>query len=270
MMLESIVNSIVRDNSLSLEERITRVFSVRQEQMEQEKELQAPKDIVMYSALMRMIKTEDHDRNFILEFMQLAVLLAEAYLDTKDFVPVAVVAEDALEEMRSRDISFQILNQVIPRFLRALEKTVYNHAYYEMLLLFLSSAPSQELSSDNFKAHLTKMLNLRYLLEDSRKYDALYRKLLPAAREALGEPKIKEIKADPALSYLKVDPVEYTLLWESIYYDVEDELDILLEGFPRGMGFCFKYWQTKEDLLEHKYGIRWKSPAMMNPGVMFD
>ncbi|WP_294456636.1 hypothetical protein [uncultured Bacteroides sp.] len=43
-----------------------------------------------------------------------------------------------------------------------------------------------------------------------------------------------------------------------------------MEGHPRGMGFCFAYWNTKAQVLKADYGIEWRSPAIMNPHVMFD
>ncbi len=35
------------------------------------------------------------------------------------------------------------------------------------------------------------------------------------------------------------------------------------------MGLCFMYWSAMEKILA-KYGINWKSPTVMNPGVLFD
>ena len=69
--------------------------------------------------------------------------------------------------------------------------------------------------------------------------------------------------------HLLFDPVERTARWEEIWFDVEEECERLLEGHPRGMGFCFGYWAAKHGVLQ-KYGIDWTSPHMMNPRVMFD
>lgn len=68
---------------------------------------------------------------------------------------------------------------------------------------------------------------------------------------------------------LKFDPVERTREWEDCIYDVEKKCDKILEGESRGMGFCHSYWSTKKAVLA-KYGIRWNSPSVMNPRVMFD
>ena len=68
---------------------------------------------------------------------------------------------------------------------------------------------------------------------------------------------------------LKFDPVERSEKWEKVIYDVELECAEILKDEPRGMGFCFSYWSTKAAVLA-KHGITWKSPSVMNPGVMFD
>lgn len=68
---------------------------------------------------------------------------------------------------------------------------------------------------------------------------------------------------------LKFDPIERTQEWEDIIYKVEKECAEILKDEPTGMGFCFSYWSTKRSVLQ-KYGICWKSPSIMNPGVIFD
>ena len=72
------------------------------------------------------------------------------------------------------------------------------------------------------------------------------------------------------MSPLKYDPIEDTAVYKAVIKDVEKELDELLKDKPRGMGFCHIYWYEKKRILKEKYGINWKSPAVMNPRVMFD
>lgn len=69
--------------------------------------------------------------------------------------------------------------------------------------------------------------------------------------------------------HLKFDPVERSQEWEEVIYLVEKECDEILKDEPRGMGFCFMYWSAMGKVLA-KYGINWKSPVVMNPGVLFD
>lgn len=70
--------------------------------------------------------------------------------------------------------------------------------------------------------------------------------------------------------HLRHDPVEWTAGYEKVIDEAERKVDSYLEGHPRGMGFCFEYWSTKARVLQEDYGIVWRSPAQMNPGVMFD
>lgn len=69
--------------------------------------------------------------------------------------------------------------------------------------------------------------------------------------------------------HLKFDPVERTQKYEAVIADVEKEVAQKLRSTRRGMGFCFAYWSAKGEALA-KRGIEWNSPALMNPGVMFD
>lgn len=69
--------------------------------------------------------------------------------------------------------------------------------------------------------------------------------------------------------YLKYDPIEDTRKYKSIVWLVELELMIRFLLVPRRMGFCFMYWRRKQIIL-HRYGIEWRTPAQMNPHVRFD
>lgn len=70
--------------------------------------------------------------------------------------------------------------------------------------------------------------------------------------------------------HLKYDPVEWSAGYESIIDEAEKKIDARLEDFPRGMGFCFAYWHEKQSVLYEDYGIEWRTPSQMNPGVIFD
>ncbi|MBQ4585894.1 MAG: hypothetical protein IJA82_06770 [Clostridia bacterium] len=68
---------------------------------------------------------------------------------------------------------------------------------------------------------------------------------------------------------MNFDPVELT----KEYLAIKDELEALVlkkVGKRRGLGYCHLYWATKKRILKEKYGIDWKSPAELNPGVLFD
>ena len=69
--------------------------------------------------------------------------------------------------------------------------------------------------------------------------------------------------------HLNFDPIRRTPLWEENYCRWEEECERRLGDFPRGMGSCFTYWHTFAEVLRED-GVEWKSPSLMNPGVMFD
>lgn len=68
---------------------------------------------------------------------------------------------------------------------------------------------------------------------------------------------------------LKFDPVERSERMEEIIESVERECAEATADVPRAMGYCFAYWSAKRNILR-TYGIKWRSPHEMNPGVIFD
>ena len=70
--------------------------------------------------------------------------------------------------------------------------------------------------------------------------------------------------------HIKNDPVEWSAGYENIIDEADKKIDTMLSGYPKGMGYCNAYWHAKTAVLAEDYGIRWKSPSLLNPGVMFD
>ncbi len=68
---------------------------------------------------------------------------------------------------------------------------------------------------------------------------------------------------------LKHDPVEDTPAYQAIRDELEEKI-VAKIGKNRGLGYCHLYWHTKKEILEKDYGIIWRSPAVMNPRVLFD
>lgn len=66
---------------------------------------------------------------------------------------------------------------------------------------------------------------------------------------------------------LKNDPVEMSEEYLAVIDEVEEKIAKNRTLF--GMGACHEIWALKEQYLLEK-GIIWKSPHMLNPGVMFD
>ena len=52
------------------------------------------------------------------------------------------------------------------------------------------------------------------------------------------------------------------------YLAVIDKVEEKIEK-TKQMNFCLEYWNLKAQFL-FEYGILWRSPTQLNPGVMFD
>ena len=66
---------------------------------------------------------------------------------------------------------------------------------------------------------------------------------------------------------LKNDPIEMSEEYLNVIDEVEEK--IAKNRTIYGMGSCHEVWALKEQYLLEK-GIIWRSPARLNPGVMFD
>ena len=69
---------------------------------------------------------------------------------------------------------------------------------------------------------------------------------------------------------MQTDPVEWSAEYERVIDEADAKIYGMLEEHPRGMGFCHAYWSAKACVLREDYGIEWRSPSAMNPGVLFD
>ncbi len=65
------------------------------------------------------------------------------------------------------------------------------------------------------------------------------------------------------------DPVEKTPEYLAIRYELEEKIDEALEHERGYYDFCKEYWMAKRMILRSDYGIRWKSPAALNPNEEF-
>ena len=86
--------------------------------------------------------------------------------------------------------------------------------------------------------------------------------------ELLSESEMAEIY-NKAMSdkHLKADSVEASQKFLDIIDEADRYADEHLEY--RGRGSCHKLWRFKKDFLA-KHGVKWKTPAEMNPDVRFD
>lgn len=71
---------------------------------------------------------------------------------------------------------------------------------------------------------------------------------------------------------MKTDPIEKDPKYVSIFNSIDDEVEVDLKNHPLKdqMGFCHIFWDRKQELLKTKYGIKWRTPAEMNPDILFD
>ena len=73
-------------------------------------------------------------------------------------------------------------------------------------------------------------------------------------------------------SGLYYDPVEDDPQYADVFRKINDEVNEALAEHPKkgSMGFVHIIWEMKKQILKQKYGVNWKTPAELNPQVMFD
>lgn len=269
--IRHLIEKITFDRSKSIEERIDEVFDMRQHLDVKDDKERLRNDVDYYDCMIRMIEKEDTERGEDLARLQLYALLAETYVELEDYRPIYKLAQEVLEMIRHEDVAWEAMSETLPRIIDAVSETVYHHAEYELLLIYILMAFKTGNLTDEFKGRVRKWMKLHLLLEESDWLDfRLTKELERAMADMFTQTELFKIMLDPKIGHLRTDPVEYSWEWEKIYYDVEAELDRRLANVPRQMGFCFQYWAMKRELLMEKYGIDWRSPSQMNPRVMFD
>ena len=269
--IRNLIEKITFDQSKTIDERIDDVFNMREQLEVKDDRERLRNDVDYYDCLIRMIEDEDTERVEDLARLQLYALLAETYVELEDFRPMHKLAREVLEMIRHEDVAWEAMAETLPRIIDAVAETVYHHAEYELLLIYILMAFKTGNLNDEFKGRVRKWMKLHLLLEESDWLDfRLTKELERAMADMFTQTELFKIMLDPKIGHLRTDPVEYTWEWEKIYYDVEDELDRRLANVSRQMGFCFQYWAMKRELLMEKYGIDWRSPSQMNPRVMFD
>lgn len=113
------------------------------------------------------------------------------------------------------------------------------------------------------------LLRLQVLQMLNRAHDeleadiAFYRSNIAAADSG----KLEDVKQT---TMLKHDPVEWTARWEEVIDEADKIVEARLVDHPRGMGYCHAYWPERVEVLMSKFGVEWRSPARMNPRVIFD
>ena len=265
------IKEIVNDSADSIENRIERVIALQDSMEELEKKERLRVDAACFEALIEMLIAEHANLSNAGDLLELYALLAETYVELNDNRPVKDIAYKVRDIIRFEEAPWDALEETVPRIIDAVNDTVYNHASYDLTLMFLRKAFNDGKLGVDLKGRARRLLKLKILLEDVGYFDSFFSKDLQDAIAALfSSDELMKIIMNPSINTLRCDPVEYTLRWEDIYYEVERRLDERFANAPRHMGFCFRYWNAKRELLKEEYGIDWKSPSQMNPRVMFD
>ncbi|MDE6300816.1 MAG: hypothetical protein K2M19_03790 [Muribaculaceae bacterium] len=266
--LKKEIARIVREVDDSVDERLEKALALCPEEDEADA---VEKDIIIYSALVDLLWRECPDHSRDLTLLQLYALLAEAYDDADDYRAMEAVAQGVLRLMRDRMTPADVYRETIPRIAAAIGNSVYNHALYEILLLYVKCVLAEMPEDVLVKPHVKKLLKLHLLLEYSEWREREWSKDFQNQMSMLfSAEELMHIIANPKIGHLRRDPVEYTRAWEDIYYDVEDELTTRFQNAPRQRGLCHHIWSVKRELLKDQYGIDWRSPAQMNSRVRFD
>lgn len=269
--IRNLVEKITLDRTKTIDERIDEVFNMREQLEVKDDRERLRNDVDYYDCMIRMIEKEDTERVEDLARLQLYALLAETFVELEEYRPMHKLAQEVLEMIRHEDVAWEAMAETLPRIIDAVSETVYRHAEYELLLIYILMAFKTGNLTDEFKGRVRKWMKLHLLLEESDWLDfRLTKELERAMADMFTQTELFKIMLDPKIGHLRTDPVEYSWEWEKIYYDVEAELDRRLANVPRQMGFCFQYWSMKRELLMEKYVIDWRSPSQMNPRVMFD
>ncbi|MBC8554768.1 MAG: hypothetical protein H8D23_34585 [Candidatus Brocadiales bacterium] len=71
---------------------------------------------------------------------------------------------------------------------------------------------------------------------------------------------------------MKFDPQERDPKKKKLIKAAETEAEYSMEqdGTIQLEGSCHILWGRQQKILKEKYGIKWRSPAEMNPDVLFD
>lgn len=264
--LQKAIDKIVNDRSMTLDERIEAVTD-----LDPDGDTGGEGEIAIYGSLIKMVKSECEDHSQDVNLLHLYALLAEAYDEVYDYRPMKKVADGVIDLLREGTVSTEDLEYTIPRVIDALTNTVYHHALYEILLMYVTRVLKDDPYAKSVKQYAQQLLSLKVLIEYDQWTDRAWTKDLENALARLfTAEELVDIIAHPGTGHLKCDPVEYTRKWERIYYEVEEELDRRFKGEQRHMGLCFRIWSEKKDILKKKYGIDWRSPGEMNPRVIFD
>jgi hypothetical protein len=126
---------------------------------------------------------------------------------------------------------------------------------------------SERLAEDFRKTIARLRTHLMY--DDQRPPLTVSKEVPDIEAEGTREQRSQERAAQFAAS-VQHDPIEHDPKSKVILEAAEREAEDELANVPRGLGFCQRFWRTKQRILKEKYGLSWKTPDEMNPHIIFD
>jgi len=66
------------------------------------------------------------------------------------------------------------------------------------------------------------------------------------------------------------DPIEEDPHLRRVVAKARREAELHLADWPKEMGYCFVLWGEMKRILREEHGIDWRTPAEMNPNILFD
>lgn len=262
------LTAIAGDRRKSAHQRIEESLALKELHRPDAKIPGARFDSVTYGVLTSMLDKENNAHEYDEEMLQLLTLGAEAMVEGEIERSLKDYSKGVTPLIRDGQVPFTLIQTVTERIAAALRQTVFNHDRYSILDSFIRRASKavdngEEYDRESVAELARELWRLDNLLSiHGADDDAILR--------FISDDDYVRIRENPQEGHLRKDRIEYTRRWENVYYDVKDELDERFADTPRGMGFCFGYWQAMTDLLARMYRILWRNPHLMNPNVIFD
>lgn len=77
-------------------------------------------------------------------------------------------------------------------------------------------------------------------------------------------------QARPRLEGEKFDPQENEPRLRDVFATADAEAERAVGNVPRNERFIFHFWSVKKRILRQKHEIDWKTPAELNPDIVYD
>ncbi len=188
---------------------------------------------------------------------------APTYRDTPALEEMAGIilgnSEDSLEVWSNKLPVLMYLARSYDYMCRSGVSVKYHQQVLEAYARLMSFRPLTEEEMPVFESAFGKAVKARNFYQDDACED-----LVAIVNGLISEDKIKELLAANSGRHIKNDPIELTDEYLAVIDEVEQKIEETKE-----VELCHEYWQLKALYLK-EHGIKWSSPSVLNPGVMFD